>query len=252
VSLMVQNVAIEVKNLTKIFPGNPRPLTVFEDFSISFEKGKVTAIVGSSGCGKSTLLRMIAGLEKTTQGSILFSMQNNSIGMIFQEKALFPWRTVESNVAFGLELADVPKTEHKDIINYWLDKTGLIEFKNYYPTQLSGGMKQRLAFARSMAVDPDIVLLDEPFSSLDTASHFELLDLIEKQQLLYDKTSIFVTHNLREAAYVSDYIYKLGDRPINSYHSYFIKERHPRTAEFAISNEFNKLTINIGSSNLLF
>lgn len=223
-------VAIEIKNLTKTYQGIPDLLTVFNNFSVSFEKSKFTAIIGPSGCGKSTLLRMIAGLEKPTSGKILLH-ENHRIGMIFQEKALFPWLTVEGNVGFGLGLSNIPKEQHEEIIEYWIEKVGLTKFAKYFPAQISGGMKQKLAMARCMAVKPDIVLMDEPFGSLDYRSRYEIICFFEELFLSEGKTVILVTHNIQEAMFLGDNIVGLQNLPVNTYVDIQISLKRPRSIE---------------------
>ena len=126
------------------------------------------------------MLRLIAGLEKPTSGAITFKNNYHRIGMVFQEYTAFPWRTVSGNVEFGLENIDVTKNNRTKIVNYWLDKTGLLNFKDYYPSQLSGGMKQRLAFARCLAMNPTILLLDEPFGALDVFTREKMIAFTEE------------------------------------------------------------------------
>ena len=228
----MSDIAIEINNLTKTYRINSNDLNVFKDFSATFHKGSISAIVGPSGCGKTTLLRMIAGLDKPTKGEVFINPKNNRIGMIFQEKALFPWRTVEGNVAFGLELNEIPKQTIQDTVEYWLEKVGLTEFKKYYPTQLSGGMKQRLAFARCMAVDPDIVLMDEPFSSLDSFAKLSLSEFAENLMCETKKTAILVSHDIKEAIFYADSIFQLTNPPIGKYKRYIVDAKRPRGRSF--------------------
>lgn len=236
------DIAIEIKNLTKKYTVNQSLLIVFDDFSASFVKGKITAIIGPSGCGKSTLLRMIAGLEKPTQGEILLRTKDHQIGMIFQEKALFPWLTVEGNIGFGLEFNDIPSELHREIKEYWLEKTGLSKFSKYFPGQISGGMKQKLAMARCLAVKPDIVLMDEPFASLDNQSRFEIIGFFEKLFLAERITVILVTHNIQEAIYLGDNIIGLSNIPVTKpiYHNISLKR--PRSIE----NIKSKMEMDLG------
>lgn len=223
-------IIIKIDNLKKVFIGNPKSLTVFDNLSLSFKKSSITAILGPSGCGKSTLLRLIAGLEEPTAGNITFSSSDkHSVGMVFQEYTAFPWRTVGKNISFGLELSKIPKGEHKEIIDFWLDKVGLLEYKNYYPAQLSGGMKQRLAFARCLAVKPEVILMDEPFGALDSLSRDEMVCFAEQILTSAEKTAVFVTHNISEAIKLSDHIVVLSTIPSRILFNIDISLKRPRS-----------------------
>ena len=186
--------------------------------SLSVREGEFCCIVGPSGCGKTTLLRTIAGLEATDSGSILvdgdrITEPGLDRGMVFQEYALFPWRTVRGNIRFGLErpACDCPDCEQR--LRELVDLVGLSEFEDVYPRELSGGMKQRVGIARALAVDAEVLLLDEPFSSVDARTrdrlHGELLDIWAETQ----QTVVFVTHDIGEAVKLADRIVVLDDGP---------------------------------------
>jgi len=188
------------------------------DISLSVREGEFCCIVGPSGCGKTTLLRTIAGLEDADRGSILVDGDRVTEpgldrGMVFQEYALFPWRTVRGNIRFGLDrpACDCPDCEQR--IRELVDLVGLSEFEDAYPKELSGGMKQRVGIARALAVDPEILLLDEPFGSVDARTrdrlHEELLDIWAETQ----QTVVFVTHDIDEAVKLADRIVVLDDDP---------------------------------------
>lgn len=170
------------------------------DINLTVSPGTFITIIGQSGCGKSTLLHTIAKLCKTTQGSIEFSTQHPKIGMIFQEPRLMPWLTVHQNVAFGLHTAEHSPKEKLDKVHKMLELVGLLDCQNSYPNQLSGGMKQRVSIARTLVTEPDLLLLDEPFSALDaftkTILQNELLSWWQKSN---GSTAIFVTHDIEEA-----------------------------------------------------
>src|SRR5699024_638992 len=193
-------------------------LKVLENINIDVEKGNFVSIVGPSGCGKSTLLYLIAGLEKADEGSIQISGRKvNKPGsdrvIVFQEDGLFPWLTVLDNVTYGLKLKNMTKNEAEEKA---LDVLKMVHLSNYvhsYPHQLSGGMKQRVAIARALVMEPDILLMDEPFSALDEQTrmvlHKELLDIWRKTKV----TIFFITHNIREAVLLSEKIIVLATRP---------------------------------------
>jgi NitT/TauT family transport system ATP-binding protein len=173
-------------------------------------------IVGPSGCGKTTLLRMLGGLESATSGSIEIAQGDSDKpvnSMIFQGESIFPWMTVWNNAAYGLKMRSVPKAEVREVVSHYLDRTGLSKFANAYPHQLSGGMKQRVSIARAFANDPDILLMDEPFSALDeqnkTLLQEELLRIWDESK----KTVLFITHSVDEAVTLGDQIMVMTAQP---------------------------------------
>lgn len=204
---------IIVENISKTFlaEGKKDGLKVLEDINLEIDENEFVCIVGPSGCGKSTLLRLMAGLEKATEGRILYHDQPLSkpvkeIGMVFQNYSLMPWLNVEDNIALGLKFKKMSKEEQLKIVNKYLEIIGLNDFRKSYPHQLSGGMQQRVAIARTLANEPDVVLMDEPFGALDAYTRIqlqkELLNIWEKQK----KTIVFVTHSVDEAIYLADRI----------------------------------------------
>ncbi len=206
--------ALILREVTQQFGETP----IFENLNLEVEEGCFCCIVGPSGCGKSTLLKVIAGLYNTTTGNVALnnrpvSLHDGEVGFVFQEDALFPWYTVEENIRFGLRARKIDKHKWDDIINKNLDKVGLAEYRSYYPKQLSGGMKQRIAIARVMAYNPKLLLMDEPFASLDSFNRnmlqSELIDLWEKEK----KTILFVTHNIDEAVFLSERLIIMGAKP---------------------------------------
>jgi len=206
---------IKIESLTKTFENSNHSINVFESFNLDINYGSTTAILGPSGCGKTTLLRMISGLESPTTGSISFTSSEHKIGMVFQEYTAFPWLTVAQNVEFGLKLAHLPADYVRDQINYWIDKVELTKARDMYPHQISGGMKQRLAIARCLALKPDILLMDEPFGALDAITRSKMVDFTERLLEELKVTSIIVTHNIREAIQLADKIVILPPPPIN-------------------------------------
>ena len=214
---------LDLKNVNKLFTSNNRkPITVFENISISVNHNEFISIVGPSGCGKSTLLRIIMGLEPYTSGNVLFKgalvsgKVNPSMAMVFQSFGLFPWLTVVENIEFGLESMNIPKDRRSKKSLGIIQDVGLEGFENAYPRELSGGMKQRVGIARALVTDPEILLMDEPFSSLDPLTAEALREEVLKVWSNKSSTPdvvIMVTHNVEEAVYMSDRIIVLGNRP---------------------------------------
>ena len=212
---MQNDAVVEVKGVGKTYGSGVEAL---KDVSLALPRGKLSTLLGPSGCGKTTLLKIISGLIPADTGEVrvngrLVQGPGPERAFVFQDFALLPWANVLRNVAFGLELQGVPVGERHEIARKQIAEVGLRGFESSYPNQLSGGMKQRVGLARALAVDADIILMDEPFSSVDeqTRRKFQedLLDLLKHRQ----KTVIFVTHSIEEAAYLSDQIVLLSPRP---------------------------------------
>ncbi|MHB8701753.1 MAG: ABC transporter ATP-binding protein [Nitrososphaerales archaeon] len=195
------------------------PLEVIKQVDLSVKKGSFVTLIGPSGCGKSTLLNIISGMIRPTEGKVLLDgnpitkPDPTKIALVFQEANLYPWKTVLKNVEFGLELRNVPKQERKQRAEKYLDLVGILTFKDYYPIQISGGMQQRVSIARALALETEMVMMDEPFGALDEQSRLilggELTNIWQKT----GKTIVFVTHSLTEAAYLSDEIVVMSARP---------------------------------------
>jgi NitT/TauT family transport system ATP-binding protein len=212
---MAAEAIVELRGVGKIYDGEVEAL---KEINLSLAEGKLSTFLGPSGCGKTTLLKIIAGLISPSGGEILVKGKKvegpgPERAFVFQDFALLPWATVTRNVAFGLELRGVSRDERFEIARGYIAKVGLKGFESSYPHQLSGGMRQRVGLARALAIDADIILMDEPFSSVDeqTRRKFQedLLDLLKVER----KTVIFVTHSIEEAAYLSDQIVLLSQRP---------------------------------------
>ncbi|MBO0888232.1 ABC transporter ATP-binding protein [Candidatus Bathyarchaeota archaeon] len=209
---------VELNNVTKVYEDPPERVTALKDISFHIKEGEFLCIVGPSGCGKSTLLRMIAGLDQPSSGEIRFkgdllTAPHSKISMVFQSFALLPWRTVVQNVEFGLELLGKPKREREKTSLRLLQMVGLKGSENLYPKQLSGGMKQRVGIARALAIDPEVVLMDEAFSAIDEFTAVELRAEVSDIHRETGKTFLLVTHNLPEAIELADRILVLSARP---------------------------------------
>ncbi|NYT06759.1 MAG: ABC transporter ATP-binding protein [Methanomicrobiales archaeon] len=208
-----------IRNLTRSFVRDDGELlTAVENINLTIRQEEFICVLGPSGCGKTTFLRMVAGLDQATSGEIILDGEeirgpNPKIGIVFQEYSLFPWRNVIDNVAFGLEMQGIEREERYRIADQYLDLVGLSQFRASYPSELSGGMKQRVAVARALALDPVVLLMDEPFGALDAQTRNllqkELLEIWEKTK----KTIIFVTHSVDEAVFLGDRLIVLTSRP---------------------------------------
>jgi NitT/TauT family transport system ATP-binding protein len=211
---------VEVRHVSMVFGSGENRHAVFEDVSFDVELGSFLCIVGSSGCGK--LLRQIAGLQKPTAGSVIFNGEpvirpTQDKAIVFQDysksKALLPWRTVEGNVALSLEVAGTPAHEIKAEVDALLSKMGLLPAAKKYPSQLSGGMQQRVQIARSLAQRPKIILMDEPFGALDAITRQTLQDELQLLARERNMTVVFITHDLEEALYLGDTVIVLASNP---------------------------------------
>lgn len=205
-----------IHDVNKSFIVNGQSVDVLKDINLEIEEGEFVVIVGHSGCGKSTLLKMIAGLETNDTGEL--TVDGKAItgpgmdrGMIFQEHRLFPWMSIEKNVQLGLK--GLSKEEKRKLSDQYLELVKLSEFKKAYPSQLSGGMSQRAAIARSLVSQPEILLLDEPFGALDALTKIELQEEMLKIRERFHNTMIMVTHDIEEAVFLADRIVVMSARP---------------------------------------
>ena len=209
---------LKLQNIMKTFQDPSGETTAISDFTYSFEKGKFTSIVGPSGCGKSTLLSIISGLETQTSGTIFLdnsplSHENCNIGYMLQKDYLLGWRTIYKNILLGLEIRHSLTDEARAYVDELLHKYDLYEFKDKYPAQLSGGMRQRVALIRTLAINPDILLLDEAFSALDYQTRLSVTEDVYKIIQAEGKTTIMVTHDIPESISMSDEVIVLTNRP---------------------------------------
>lgn len=208
----MNNSILEIKNLKKMYHDDDDEIVAIEDISLNINKGEFISIVGPSGCGKSTLLSVLSNLEEKSNGEILLN-KNLKIGYMLQKDSLFPWRTILENCLTGLEITNSLNYTTKKRVIRLLETYGLKEFMNKYPDSLSGGMRQRVALIRTLATNPDILLLDEPFSALDYQTRLALSDDVYKIIKDEGKTAIMVTHDLAEAISMSNRIVVLTKRP---------------------------------------
>jgi len=233
----VTMLVLEIRNIYKTFQTEKSKISVLEDVSFSVGKDEFVCLVGPSGCGKSTLLRIIAGLEKADSGQIFFHGQPQKsptpkITMIFQLFGLLPWKTALENVEVPLEVLGMKKETREEIAKSYLRMVGLQGFENTYPHDLSGGMKQRVGIARALALQPEVLLMDEPFSSLDelTAKTLRTLVLeIWRDPSLPTNTFVMVSHNVEEAVYMADRVIVMSPRPGRIIDEIRINLPRPRT-----------------------
>ncbi|TSB45525.1 ABC transporter ATP-binding protein [Alkalicoccobacillus porphyridii] len=224
---------VVLKNIQKEFTKKDVPLTVLKDIDIEINRGEFVSLLGPSGCGKSTLLNLVAGLEKQTSGELtvngnMIKGPGNDRIVVFQESGLFPWMNVINNVMYGLLIKKIPKAEAKQKAIEILKMVHLVQFQDSYPHELSGGMKQRVAIARALVMDPDILLMDEPFAALDEQTRMVLHRELESIWRKTGKTIIFVTHNIRESLMLSDRILLMGTRPGHIKKEYRVQATRPR------------------------
>jgi NitT/TauT family transport system ATP-binding protein len=204
--------AIRIRDLHKTF-GH---LIAVDGVSLDIAHGEFFMIVGPSGCGKTTLLRILAGLDSVTSGAIEIETPNSQRpvnSMIFQGDSIFPWMTVWDNAAYGLKMRRVPSSTIKEVVGHYLARTGLTRFAKYYPHQLSGGMRQRVSIARAFANDPEILLMDEPFSALDAQNKLLLQEELLRIWEEHKKTVVFITHSVDEAVFLGDRIMVMTAQP---------------------------------------
>jgi NitT/TauT family transport system ATP-binding protein len=207
---------VVARHLGMRFPLRGRELVALEDVSLRVGEGEFCCVVGPSGCGKTTLLRILAGLERQTSGELHLEVTDPArplTAMVFQEQSVFPWRTVEENVGYGLEMRGVHPNVRRGVVRHYLEKVGLAPFAKAYPYQLSGGMKQRASVARAFATAPQILLMDEPFAAVDEQTRAllqeELLRVWESDR----KTVVYITHSIDEALVLGDRVLVMSARP---------------------------------------
>lgn len=226
------------------------PLTAVDNVSFEVRQGEFLSVIGPSGCGKSTLFNVIGGLLSSHEGIVsvageTISGPHKSIGMVFQEESTFPWRTVTDNVAFPLELVGMSKAKRVERARHFISLVGLDGFENRYPGELSGGMRQRVSLARTLASEPKILLMDEPFAALDEQTRLLLGDKVLQIQQQLKQTTLLITHNITEAVQMSDRILVMTYRPGKLKRVVEINLPRPRTSEIVGSEAFGRYVAQI-------
>jgi len=247
---------IAIKDVSRVFfsPTGER-IDALKDVNLEVEDafsaagrdiGEFRVLLGPSGCGKSTLLRMIAGLDKPTSGQVLVNGEivthpGKDRGMVFQKYTSFPWLTVADNIAYGMKINGVPEPQRKETVDRLLKSVGLTEFADVYPETLSGGMQQRVAIARTLALRPSVILMDEPFGALDAQTRSDMQQLLLQ---IWDETActiLFVTHDVEEAVYLADRIFIMSSHPGTIVEDVEVPFDRPRDLGLKEKNEFHEL-----------
>ena len=252
---MENNIEIKIDNVSKVFSNTGNDVTALKGVSIDIQKGEFISLLGPSGCGKTTLLRLIADLIEPTTGSVtiegstpLEARLARKYGMVFQSPVLYEWRNIKKNIELPLEIMKVPKKERSERAEKMLDLVGLSDFANSYPSQLSGGMQQRVGIARALAIKPEILLMDEPFSALDEFTREKLHEDLLRIWRKTNKTIVFVTHNISESVYLSDRVCVLSPHPGRLSAVIDIDLPRPRTEEMRHSAELAALVAKVRNS----
>jgi len=243
------DIAVRIKNVSHQFgeTGDTRYVRALLDTSLDIARGELMCLIGPSGCGKSTLLNVVGGLLSPTSGTVevagkpVRGPMPHDIAFVFQEHALFPWNTVIENVRLGMLFQGVPKTEHETRARRSIEAVGLTDFAHHYPSQLSGGMRQRAALARAMSLETDILLMDEPFGALDEQTRMILGEDLSVLLARTEKSIVFVTHSLGEAVFLADRVAVFSARPGTIKKIIRVDEPHPRKPDFVLSEKFAAL-----------
>lgn len=215
---MSRKTKLQVKNLSRIYEGNNGPVVALQDVNLTVKESEFVMIVGPSGCGKTTLINIIGGLDEATSGEVLLDGKPVSApgvdrGMVFQGYSLFPWLNVQKNIEFGLKMKGIPAAERADQAKKYIELVGLKGFETALPKQLSGGMKQRVAIARTLANEPEVLLMDEPFGALDAQTRVVMQELLADISRRTGTTILFITHDIDEAVLLGERVYVMSRRP---------------------------------------
>lgn len=244
------NAILKADHISVRFETAEGPVIAVDDVSFDVRPGEFLSVIGPSGCGKSTLFNVIGGLLSNHQGTVnvageIINGPHQSIGMVFQEESTFPWRTVTDNVAFPLELTGMAKAQRIERAKHFIGMVGLNGFENRYPGELSGGMRQRVSLARTLASEPKILLMDEPFAALDEQTRLLLGDKVLQIQQELKQTTLLITHNITEAVQMSDRILVMTYRPGKVKRIVDIDLPRPRTSEIVGSEAFGRYVAQI-------
>ncbi len=239
---------IEIRSVSQSFGVlNANPIVALQEASLTIEKGELLCLIGPSGCGKSSLLNIIAGLSRATTGDVFIDHVPvrgplpKTMAFVFQENTLMPWRTALDNIKLGLAFQGAPRKDRDERARAALSLVGMDDFANHYPRQLSGGMKQRIQLARALALDTDIILMDEPFAALDEQTRMVLGEELSVLLAKGGKTIVFVTHSLTEAVFLADRVAVFSARPGRIKQVLSVGEPHPRPRSFMTSSKLTNL-----------
>lgn len=241
-----QDPKIKFNSVSKSFGKGSDAFVALQDLNLSIEDGEFVTVVGPSGCGKSTALNIVAGLLDVSSGECLVdgepvSRPGPDRGMIFQQYALFPWLSVRENVEFGLKLKGMKKAERRAISDHYLDLVGLSDFADALPKMLSGGMKQRCAIARAYAVNPKVLLMDEPFGALDALTRVRMQDQLLEAWSKEKRTVMFITHDVDEAVYLASRVVVMASRPGRLQEIIPVDLPYPRNEDIRLSSQFAEI-----------
>ena len=249
------NTEIMLRDIGMTYQNDGKDVTALTGVSMDIKKGEFVSLVGPSGCGKTTLLRIIADLIAPTSGEIKIAGETprearlkQRYGMVFQSAVLYEWRTVKKNIMLPLEIMHIPRKEQEDRAMKMLELVGLTEFADHYPSQLSGGMQQRVGIARALAIQPEILLMDEPFSALDEFTREKLHEDLLRIWRRTNKTIVFVTHNISESVFLSDKVCVLSPHPGRLSALVDIDLPRPRTMELKNTPHFTELVAKVRNS----
>ena len=249
-SAVTQSALLAVDQVTKRFDTGEGPVIAVDDVSFGVAQGEFVSVIGPSGCGKSTLFHIIGGLTEASAGQVTVEGDrvrgpHPAIGMVFQEESTFPWRNVIDNVAFPLELRGIARAQRHERAKTFIDMVGLRGFEKRQPSELSGGMRQRVSIARTLVSEPRILLMDEPFAALDEQTRMLLGDKVLQIQQGLRQTTLLITHSITEAVQLSDRILIMSFRPGRIKRSVQIDLPRPRTADVMVSREFGEYVAEI-------
>ena len=243
----MSTIKVELSKVSQQFVRPPTDVfTALEEVNIRIEAGKFVSLIGPSGCGKSTIFNIVAGLQQPTRGEVIINGRESTgmvgaVGYMLQKDLLFPWRTVIDNIVLGMEVRGVSKQAARDYAMPFLEKYGLGGFASSYPQSLSGGMRQRAALLRTLLFDSDVILLDEPFGALDAQTRAHMQEWLLQIWHDFQKTVIFVTHDVEEAVYLSDEIYVMAARPGRVISHIDVPLERPRPRSVTLSREFREM-----------